>query len=442
MQGPSQLSPLEWIMPRSYISQILCFPSSNPRISEVLRDGLVGTLADVPYLASRIVARAHPKGSIALSPPCDSLSDLFRVSNTYADVEYGALKSSAFRPSVFDGLDLFSADLNPANTSPSPVFRAVLSPVKGGCLLAVSLHHSTADITAFGSLLKIWASHCRTGSSEAVHFDQRWLDRTAIVSSSHNAPSDWPLLIHKEENVQSSQPSEPVKLETQFFKYSGDYLKRFKLEVSKNLPDGTPWISTSDIVTALLWGSIISSEFPAKDNATMDDECFMRIAVNFRSRYKSPLPKEYLGAAFGVSLVNAKKSDLIAIGESTEHKIHTSAIAKVAAAIRQSINLIDEQNMNAVVKYLAVQEDITGIKLCQQAADVSIVSWADEGVYELDWGAELGQCEVVRLPPLKAKRYPVVFPRLPNGDLEVLVSFDQELMNRWKLGHEKSPWKA
>lgn len=427
-------------MPRSYISQILCFPSSNPRISEVLRDGLAGTLGDVPYLASRIMARAHPKGSVALSSPCDSLSDLFHV-NTYTDVDYDALQTGAFRPSVFDGRSWFSADVGPGNTSPSPVFRAVLTLVKGGCLLAVSLHHQTADITAYGSLLKIWASHCKTGSSESIGFDPSWLDRTAIVRSSHDAPADTPLLLHKEESLPSSQPSKPAKLETQYLRFSGEYLKRLKAEVNRQLPDGTAWVSTSDVLTALLWGYIIHSEF-LDDNITADGNLFMRIAVNSRSRYEPPLPKEYLGSSFGVTLVTAKKADLVAIGSSTEQKVFTPEIANVAAAVRQSINMIREPAMNRIVSHLAAQDDVSSLKLCEQAADVSIVSWADEGVYELDWGAELGHCEAARLSSLKGKRYPVVFPRLPNGDLEVLVAFDEELMNKWQNAHERSPWKA
>lgn len=313
--------------------------------------------------------------------------------------------------------------------------------VKGGCLLAVSLHHQTADITAYGSLLKIWASHCRTGSSESIGFDQSWLDRTAIVRSSHDAPADTPLLLHKEESLPSSQPSKPAKLETQYLRFSGEYLKRLKAEVNRQLPDGTAWVSTSDVLTALLWGYIIHSEF-SDDNTTADGNLFMRIAVNSRSRYEPPLPKEYLGSSFGVTLVTAKKADLVAIGSSTEQKIFTPEIANVAAAVRQSINVISEPAMNRIVSHLAAQDDVSSLKLCEQAADVSIVSWADEGVYELDWGAELGHCEAARLSSLKGKRYPVVFPRLPNGDLEVLVAFDEELMNKWQNAHERSPWKA
>ncbi|KAL7922198.1 transferase [Trichoderma austrokoningii] len=441
IQGPSQLSPLEWIMPRSYISQILCFPSSNARISDVLRDGLAGTLNDVPYLASRIVARAHPKGSVALSSPCDSLGHLFRV-NTYTDVDYEALKSGAFQPSIFDDQNWFSPDVSPGNTSPSPVFRAVLTLVKGGCLLAVSLHHQTADITAYGSLLKIWASHCRTGSSRGIGFDQSWLDRTAIVRSCHDALPDTPLLLHKEESVPPSQPPKPAKLETRYLKFSEEYLKDLKGEVNKQLPDGTAWVSTSDVLTALLWGYTIHSEFLDDDNTAADGKCFMRIAVNSRSRYDPPLPKDYLGSSFGVTLVTAAKADLVAIGSSTEHNISMSKIANVAAAVRQSIQAINEYSMNRIVNHLAAQEDVSGLKLCEQAADVSIVSWADEGVYELDWGAEVGHCEAVRLSSLKGKRYPVVFPRLPNGDLEVLVTFDEELMSKWRMAHKRSPWRV
>ncbi|KAL6821260.1 transferase family domain-containing protein [Trichoderma camerunense] len=441
-QELSQLSPLEWVMPRSFISQILCFPSTNPRIYEVLRDGLAGTVADVPYLASRIVARTHPKGSVALSSPCDSLDDLFRVNDLATTVDYNDLKAGDFRPSLFDGLDLFPADLNVAKTSPSPVFRAVLSLVKGGCLLSVSLNHSTADITAFGSLLKIWASHCRTGSSEDIQFSRLWLDRTAIVNSSRHAPANAPLLLHKEDSSPSSQPSKPVEIETTFFRYSAESFKSLKAEVTKHLPDETSWVSTSDILTALLWGSAIFSEFSDDDNDTANNVCSMRIAVNCRSRYSPPLPKNYLGAAFGVSLVTAKKVDLMDIGRSSGGTYSTTAIANVAAAVRQSVNIIDEGKMNTIVHHLSAQEDVTGLKLCEQPASVSIVSWADEGVYELDWGTELGHCEVVRLPTFKTKRYPVVFPRLPNGDLEVLVSFDQELLNRWRAVYGVSPWKA
>ncbi|KAL7808697.1 transferase family domain-containing protein [Trichoderma gracile] len=442
-QELSQLSPLEWIMPRSYVSQILCFPSSNPRISQVLLDGLAGTLRDVPYLASRVVAKDHPKGSVALSPPRDSLSELFRVNDLLTTVDYNTLKSGGFKPSLFDGLDLSSPDLNPAKSPPSPVFRAVLSLVNGGCLLWVSLHHSTADITAFGSLLKIWASYCRTGSSEDIRFDQSWLDRSAIVRQSHDAPADTPLLLHKEEGSNSaSQTSKPPNLETHFFRYSAEYLKGLKVEVSKHLPEGTSWVSTSDILSAILWSSIVTSE-DAAEGCDINDTCLMRIAVNCRSRFNPPLPPNYLGAAFGVTLVNAKKADLIAIGTATEQTLSLAAIANVAASVRQSVNSVDGDKMKAIVKHLTAQEDVTNLKLCQEPAPrVAVVSWADQGVYELDWGAELGHCEAVRLPSFKAKRYPVVFPRLPNGDLEVLVSFDAETVKKWKAAYDLSPWKA
>ncbi|EGR46390.1 uncharacterized protein TRIREDRAFT_109905 [Trichoderma reesei QM6a] len=443
-QELSQLSPLEWIMPRSYVSQILCFPSSNPRIAQVLLDGLAGTLRDVPYLASRVVSRDHPKGSVALSLPRDSLSDLFRVNSLLTTVDYNTLKSGGFKPSLFDGLILSSPNINPANTSPSPVFRAVLSLVNGGCLLWVSMHHSTADITAFGSLLKIWASYCRTGSSEDIQFDPSWLDRSAIVRQSHDVPADTPLLLHKEESSNSaSQPSKPQNLETHFFRYSAQYLKGLKVEVNKHLPEGTTWVSTSDILTAIIWGSIVHSEDAVANDNVADETCLMRIAVNCRSRFNPPLPKNYLGAAFGVTLVNAKRADLIAIGTATEQTLSLPAIANVAASVRQSVNFMDGDKMKAIVKHLTSQQDVTNLKLCQEPAPrVAVVSWADQGVYELDWGAELGHCEAVRLPSFKAKRYPVVFPRLPNGDLEVLVSFDTETVKKWKAAYDMSPWKA
>lgn len=427
------LSPLDWMMPRSYIRQILCFSSSDPQIPQILKDGLVGTLTDVPYLACGIVERDFPKGSVALSESYQPLDNLFSIQDLSETVDYSSLKSDNFSPSSMDGLDLFRTELD-TETYPLPVLRATLSMVRNGFLLSVSIHHSTTDITGFGALLSIWASHCRTGNSRAVRFSANWMDREQFSSTSTDSSDHFPDLLHvrenseRKENLKSPASSE---MESSIFQFQGQGLKNLKNQVIGLLPHSIPWISKSDILTAVLWSAIILTE-PQDHTSPLEPrncERDIRIPVNFRHNYSPPLPRGYLGAAFGVSLATAKESDLRSIATGTDITMFLSPLARVAAAVRKATTLVNEERMRSVVQYLAAQKDLSNIGFGPHNKSPSIVSWADEGVYDLNWGGKIGNCEAVRLPGLLNKRYPIVLPRLPSGDLEVFIRLEKEKMH-------------
>ncbi|KAF5008575.1 hypothetical protein FDECE_5158 [Fusarium decemcellulare] len=445
-----RLSPLDWLMPRSYVGHIICFTSSNAPVPQILRDGLAGTLKDVPYLASEIVDQRHPKGSVTLSEPCAGLDDLFYIRDLSATVDYNDLRAQDFSPSSFNGLDVFG-DLG-SSAGRRPVFQAVLMLMSGGFVLSVSAHHSTTDITGFGALLKIWASHCSSRSSQPVSFSANWLDRGALFPTSHEVadatPIDLPALLHREaaEGVQKREPVENVdQLETVIFKYSSNTLRILKQKVTRHLgTDDIPWVSTSDILYGLLWSAVTYAENQEEaDTASVNlarrsilrrkQVRQIRIPVNVRGRLSPSLPQNYLGTAFGVCLATVEKADLIDIGaKSGDESI--AALAKVAMAVRKAISTVDDKAIKEAVAYLAVQDDLTGLKLGPQAANVTIVSWADENVYEMDWGKDLGHCEAVRIPELRKKRHPIILPRLPNGDLEFFVCFNKSTMDLFRDG--------
>ncbi|KAJ5746823.1 hypothetical protein N7520_012005 [Penicillium odoratum] len=159
----------------------------------------------------------------------------------------------------------------------------------------------------------------------------------------------------------------------------------------------------------------------------------IRIPVNFRRRYIPPLGTNFMGAAFGVSLATAKEEDLINIALCDDNELFLSALARVSGAIRQAISRVNARSMKSVVQFLVAQKDITNLKFGPRDAKISIVSWADEDVYDLNWGHDIGFCDAVRLPNLRKQRYPVVLPRLPNGNLEVLVSFEKQIMDCFRL---------
>lgn len=440
------LSPIDWVMPRSYISQILCFSTSSPQVPQILKDGLAATLVDVPYLACEIVEARSPKGSVMLAETSQSLNDLFQIKDLSATTDYCSLKSAHFSPLSLDKLDVFHANLNVLGIGPLPVFRATVSLVRNGHLLCVSVHHSTTDITGFGALLKIWASHCRTGSSESVHFANIWLEREKLLFTPTEPPARCPAFLHIRNDLQTRQKPDGSgvdDMESLIFNFQRQKLQSLKADLTRYLPHETTWVSKGDIVTAILWGAIGFAEFQYHARFGQGITPFekgersIRIPVNFRSRYRPPLPKDYIGAAFGVSLATAKESDLRHIATAADNVLFLSALARVAAVIRRAINLVDGENMRSVVQYLAAQKDLRNIELGPHNNSPSIVSWADEGIYDLDWGCEIGNCDAVRLPSLKNKRWPIVLPRRQNGDLEVFLRLEtgqmEILKNSWVM---------
>lgn len=420
-------------MPRSYIRQILCFPSSSPQTPRILKDGLVGTLTDVPYLACGIVDGDSLKGSVALSEPYQTLDNLFSIQDLSSNVDYCSLKSENFTPSSMDGLDLFPLEQN-ADKQPLPVSRATLFLVRHGYLLCVSIHHSTTDITGFGALLSIWASHCRTGNSRAVQFSANWIDREKLRFTPTDSSQRCPDLLHVRQNLEKRRNLKipaSSEMESSIFQFQRQGLEIMKNQVIGLLPRGMPWVSKGDILTAILWSAIVITE-PQNDTGLLEPvngERVIRIPVNFRHEYRPPLPRGYLGAAFGISLATARESDLRCIATSTDTTIFLPPLARVAAAIRKAITMVNEKNMRSAVQHLAAQRDVSKIGLGPHNDSPSIVSWADEGIYDLNWGGKIKDCDAVRLPRLVKKRYPIVLPRLPSGDLEVFIRLDKEKMH-------------
>ncbi|CAH0027507.1 unnamed protein product [Clonostachys rhizophaga] len=368
----------------------------------ILRQGLADTLRDIPYLAGEITDQEHPKGSIALSERHASVDDLFRVRDLSAAADYKDLRAHNFSPSSLKGLDFSLEDL--VSSGRWPVFRAVFLLMNGGSVLSVSVHHSTTDITGFGALLKIWASHCSSHSSQPIGFSVDWLDRRALLPSSYVAPDaaqiNLPTLLHREVAggvKKSGGHDDPDHLETLVFKLSGDALRGLKGKVTKHLDTNVvPWVSTSDVLYGLLWAAVTYAEdqedLARRGISGRKTVRQMRLPVNVRSRLRPPLPKNYLGSAFVVALATVDDTDLIDI-VMKDAEASIAALSRVATAIRTSILIIDNKAVEEVVGFLAAQDDLTGLKLGQQATDFSIVSWADESVYELDWGKEIGRCE-------------------------------------------------
>ncbi|KAK7956507.1 uncharacterized protein PG986_005729 [Apiospora aurea] len=434
----SPLSPLDWLMPRAYIRQMLCFPASasassshatdrnisgESDVTKTLRDGFAATASQVPYLLSRVVSLTHPHGAVGLSGPYQLAEDLFDTRGVSRDYNYAALKCAGSPPDVL-GRGGFAPE---TSSDEEPVFRARLSLVERGFVLGVAVHHSTTDITGFGVLLKIWAANCRRlqnhpeDENELPLVDAAMLDRAAVRDLGSGVPgSDIPSTIPP---VLIFQDGEPIP------KPAG--LKALATDVLPSVAADVPWVSTSDILTALLWSAVVAAQAPppsptfaTNNTASLST---MSIPVNFRARCEPPLSPVYLGAAFGRAAASAPIPRRNGSSDASRQD-------RTAATIRRSIrDQVNVQSIRAAVAYTAAQPDLTGVKR-RPADEISIISWADQGVCTLDWGSYVGRCGAVRLGKMAGRRYPIVLPRLADGGLDVILSLEAAAMERFRGG--------
>lgn len=458
--GSNSLTPFDWLMPRVYVSQILCFPTSDHGNFEALKEGLRGTARDLPYLLSGVTTQDVPKGSLRLTDPYQTVDDLISWEDLSGSLDYAVLKAGHFPPSSLVDPAIRPPDTIPPLKTPAPVLRARLSSVRGGALLCVAVHHSTTDITGMGALLKLWAAYVRTKSSAAVQFDRSWYDRdvvcgTATLTADNAPPVDevsglpgLPGLVHviksdEQSLAKKNVPNKAVYV-TKILHFPHTFLQELKTAVNdqvRSLQGAVEWVSTGDVLTAILWSATVWMKEVGSDDERTDSRT-IAIPANFRAQLSPALPQNYLGSAFAMTLATATRNDLLRASAddlSTDGLLpheSTSSLARIASAIRSSLGRVNDASVKQVLRFVTSQSDITPIKFAPRHSGISLVSWADEGVYELDWGGAMGRCDAVRLPRMAAKRDPIVLPRIPAAEsrpagLEVIASYDEEMMERF-----------
>ncbi|KAI0186706.1 hypothetical protein EV127DRAFT_345822 [Xylaria flabelliformis] len=472
LPDPIRLSPLEGFMPRAYVRQIYCFPTSSPLAISTLSQGLIGLAQDVPYILSRVVSNKSGTGSaVAVGTQHHSLEDIFSWHDLSASIDYATLKAGHFSPSAFLTPGIIPQGSIPPYPASPAVFLARASLVKGGLILCVAVYHVVVDITGFDVLLKIWASHCRDGSSREIGFNPSWMDRSPLFYASENssnpsAHASIPKLLHirtPEELARLAGRSQAGKVagsgqnnyQTGIFYFPHQQLRVLKDAANAHITSQEPgsWVSTSDILSSLLWGAIIEAEGNSSlldtngNDADADNDTrtsTLSFPVQFRSVLCKLLPRDFLGAAFLMTNAKVLHRDVSWIeAEKAVNSVDIPILAKVALTIRQSVHGIDDVVVRQVLSYLEAHTDINAeasLIFGPPRYDVggsaaSVVSWADQRVYELNWGDDIGRCDTVRLPKMSYQRDPIVLPRLPSLDgddsgLEVIMSYEESTMRK------------
>jgi Transferase family len=169
------LSPLDLMPPKVYAQFLICLPLAQKAtakdVQESLQLSLATTFDQLPSFSGRLFPR--PKGTegwrpghlhIVHSQPWDvecsrAEPRQLKTRDLSGTIDYGELKEFGFPLSMLSDQELLGAPFMPSLTEGPDVLMAQASFVKGGCLLAVAVHHSVADGVGVTNLMRIWAAN-------------------------------------------------------------------------------------------------------------------------------------------------------------------------------------------------------------------------------------------------------------------------------------------
>ena len=459
------LSPVDQIMWDAYVCFLMLFPlstSSEPRkVYSKLKAALSLTLSELPFIGGYLAPEEGAAGGRVQIKVDEGygvkfIYHDFTISDYQADFKYSydELKRNHFPCSAFDPEKIAPVPVNVIVTEPEPAVMVTQANfISGGLILSINMHHKAADALTLGTVLKAWAKHTRvtdmansSGLGAAIdNLTPRPMDRKPMSNGlvgpqlkdfpEFNVVDDPRAVYSAQTEVTAAaapaatSPSQleslpgPVKM--CMFHISATRLAHLKVAASPL--EG--WISTNDAICALLWRHIarararlasISQPDPVFPAAPMN--LALNLAVEARRRMVPALPAEYLGNAVFYCPVY---SDMTTVTSPS------TPFATIAKLVREAVTHFDSARMRGVIGLIDSVPKPSDLQVriwSDPMRGLVISSWADMGLYELEWGAGLGKAESVRVPNVVGEGgTPVceIFPRRWDGGLEVLMCLEE-----------------
>lgn len=417
--GIEPLTPLDLLMPKNYIPLLLVFRTSEPfdAVSQRLQSGLDATTEKIPWIAGRVCSAggsdqqvAHGGIHYSVIPSLPQIADRGSINEPISSLAAHVIGSTTIPEDVWPFGALPEGD-NPL------VFGASLFRFKNneGLGLCVCMHHSTVDAASFTEVLRVWAQETTALGSTQSQFTGNRLSRLSEALapqisevSSKGAEELFGLLPEFSPNP-PAMPSSFPSFASQMFAIPTERLDAYKEALANRL--GTP-PSTNAVICALLWSFITRIRAQHKEDTPTPISSRLIMAVNGRRRIDpnfSPPDNPYLGNLILYASAERSFDTLQRAADSTPE------LAEICNSITQSYGpaKINSQHIANVFELGRQSRDGTvfpGWDLFNHK-DLTITSWADLDLYQMSWGAELGQPELVRIPSSAADGVCIVLPR-------------------------------
>ncbi|PYH93988.1 hypothetical protein BO71DRAFT_354145, partial [Aspergillus ellipticus CBS 707.79] len=401
-----QLSSLDLAMSRTYIRVLLVFENAipTPQITQRLQCGLQRLSKQVPWIPGRVVPKPTTQDGVS------SLEIQWSANNSPTLLDKGTIAISC-KCTSSNGMptEAIPRDVWPVPsviddalfTTGAPVFSAsIFSFADHGMGLCVCMHHNAVDATGFSEIVRLWSRN--------------------IADPLHPEYSKTP------PTIPASLPSCTSKL----FTISTHWINILK-ELPQKHTSQAP--TTNTVLCALIWTTITRVRMqtnPSLQNKTSRLATAVtgrnRIGTNF-STPRSP---------FFANTVLYSQSEFPANALSTADETPVHALARICDTIAhsQSHSVIDSRHIAEVCSLIDRVDDYRSLFPGWDlfgSRDVTITSWADLGLYEMDFGGGIGKPGFVRLPCVEADGVVVVLPRKRGAEregLEVVVMLRRDCM--------------
>ncbi|PLB49852.1 hypothetical protein P170DRAFT_193072 [Aspergillus steynii IBT 23096] len=436
-----ELSPLDLSMPRTYISVVLIFeqPGPNAKITQVLQNSLGRLSKQVPWLSGKV----FPKASSGKS--ASSLEIRWNANDTPTLVDKGTIAAS-YKHTSSHGMpaDAISSDVLPVPSviddallaEGVPVFATSIFRFADNALgLCISLHHNAVDGTGLSSIMRQLSRNITdpgfTFSGSSQGRTDRFSKALALdLQETSSISSESLFSLHPE--YSRNPPSLPEKFApstSKLFTISMIWIDALK-ELMRKYTSKAP--TTNTVLSALIWTTI--TRIRMQDNPSLGGDMSQLVtAVNGRQRIGTNFSEPdspFFGNAMFYSL-SKLPADILAASDQTPVR----SLAQICDHIAQSQYAINSRHIAEVYQLIEGVEDCRSLFPGWDlfgSRDLTITSWADLELYDLDFGDAMGKPKFVRVPYLEADGVAIVLPRqraVPHEVLEVMVMLRRDYMD-------------
>lgn len=419
-----QLTPLDLLMPRTYVSGLLTFQTteSTPSVLQALQQGLNDISKQIPWLTGRVFPTTLPQGQLPTlgirrtanaAPP--ELIDSGSISASYEALSAKGMYPEGIPPSVWPCLasseDAFA--LNGAPVFAASVFRFSDNQGVGVC---VCVHHNVVDGTGFAWLLRLWAGRI-TGSGSGTSFPTPWgrigrLSEALAPEIQANSVSPLECLFASHPEYSRSPPELPNEFPSstsKLFRIPMTRVIALKQLLEDRMATGP---TTNTLISALLWQAVTRAR-THRNPALADKASRLVTAVDGRKRidqkFSTP-DNPYLG---NLVLYATAKLPVKDLGTSSNEDF-VQCLADACRSITRSSSQIGRQHIAEVFSLVHRMDNYKDVSVgwdLFNSIDFTISSWSDLPLYDLDFGKGLGRPDFVRVPYTEADGVGFILPR-------------------------------
>ena len=346
------LPPPDQFMLRIYQPILHCFrldSEADPRkVYSELRCGLSDALVEFPFFAGRVVQHDVARDRIQINLSSDD-GVAFKYNDLTPFLDFRDLEQEHFPPSKLKDFALSPVNQLFSTGANNPALLLQANFIKGGLLLATSVHHSTSDAAGWTGFFKSWAKNTAAaskGSRIAPRPSREILDRSPLFQVNKNASFEQCEQLvqvadvagrHKLMQSLNGPSSQQTNIVDACWYFSSERLQALKT-ASQPPNKADPWISSNDALCALLWRHITIAR-RLHESAHMATT--LQIPCSIRGRCSPKLHPEYAGNA----VINIQCSCPIRELCSTTNP---NGLYSTASAIRQAIDRVDEPTVRNV----------------------------------------------------------------------------------------------